>query len=115
MQAPFFNVDADDAINHGAIGGVIGHEISHGFDDHGSESDGDGNLRDRWTADDATHFDARTAKLGAQFESDTTPLPGMKINGKLTMGENIADLSGLAGAYRASKISLKGASGDRQP
>jgi putative endopeptidase len=108
LQSPFFGVDADDAINYGAIGGVIGHEISHGFDDQGRKSDGDGNLRDWWTADDAKRFDERTAKLGAQFESYTTPIPGMKINGKLTMGENIGDLSGLAVAYRAYKISLNG-------
>jgi putative endopeptidase len=108
LQPPFFGVDADDAINYGAIGGVIGHEISHGFDDQGRKSDGDGNLRDWWTADDTRRFDERAAKLGAQFESYTTPIPGMKINGKLTMGENIGDLSGLAVAYRAYKISLNG-------
>jgi putative endopeptidase len=108
LQPPFFGVDADDAINYGAIGGVIGHEISHGFDDQGRKSDGDGNLRDWWTADDTRRFDERAAKLGAQFESYTTPLPGMKINGKLTMGENIGDLSGLAVAYRAYQISLNG-------
>jgi len=107
LQAPFFNVDADDAINYGAIGGVIGHEISHGFDDQGRKSDGDGNLRDWWTAEDAKNFDARAAKLGAQFES-YSPLPGMKINPRLTMGENIGDLSGLAVAYRAYQISLNG-------
>jgi len=108
LQAPFFNIDADDAINYGAIGGVIGHEISHGFDDQGRKSDGDGNLRDWWTAEDAKNFDERAARLGAQFEAYTTPLPDMKINGKLTMGENIGDLSGLAVAYRAYKISLNG-------
>ncbi|MGE3489491.1 MAG: M13 family metallopeptidase [Vicinamibacterales bacterium] len=107
LQAPFFNVDADDAINYGAIGGVIGHEISHGFDDQGRKSDGDGNLRDWWTAEDAKNFDARATKLGAQFES-YSPLPGMKINPRLTMGENIGDLSGLAVAYRAYQISLNG-------
>jgi putative endopeptidase len=107
LQPPFFGLDADDAINYGAIGSVIGHEISHGFDDQGRKSDGDGNLRDWWTAEDARNFDARAAKLGAQFES-YTPLPGMKINGKLTMGENIGDLSGIAVAYRAYKMSLNG-------
>ena len=86
---------------------MIGHEISHGFDDQGRKSDGDGNLRDWWTADDAKQFEERAAKLGAQFES-YTPLPGMKINGRLTMGENIGDLSGVAVAYRAYKISLDG-------
>lgn len=107
LQPPFFNMEADDAINYGAIGAVIGHEISHGFDDQGRKSDGDGNLRDWWTAEDAKKFEERAAKLGAQYES-YTPLPGMKINGRQTMGENIGDLSGLAVAYRAYKISLNG-------
>jgi predicted metalloendopeptidase len=107
LQPPFFDMDADDAINYGAIGAVIGHEISHGFDDQGRKSDGDGNLRDWWTAEDARRFEERAAKLGAQFES-YTPLPGMKINGRLTMGENIGDLSGIAVAYRAYQISLGG-------
>ncbi len=107
LQPPFFALDADDAINYGAIGAVIGHEISHGFDDQGRKSDGDGNLRDWWTPEDARRFDERAAKLGAQFES-YNPLPGMKINGRLTMGENIGDLSGIAVAYRAYKISLNG-------
>ena len=107
LQPPFFDVNADDAINYGAIGAVIGHEISHGFDDQGRKSDGDGNLRDWWTAEDARKFDERAAKLGAQYES-YTPLPGMKINGRQTMGENIGDLSGIAVAYRAYKMSLKG-------
>ena len=107
LQPPFFGLDADDAINYGAIGAVIGHEISHGFDDQGRKSDGDGNLRDWWTAEDAKKFDERAAKLGAQFES-YTPLPGMKINGRQTMGENIGDLSGIAVAYRAYQISLNG-------
>ena len=107
LQPPFFNLDADDAINYGAIGAVIGHEISHGFDDQGRKSDGDGNLRDWWTPEDAKRFDERAAKLGAQFES-YNPLPGMKINGRLTMGENIGDLSGIAVAYRAYKMSLNG-------
>ncbi|MFM8533374.1 MAG: M13-type metalloendopeptidase [Acidimicrobiia bacterium] len=107
LQAPFFDMTADDAINYGAIGAVIGHEISHGFDDQGRKSDGDGNLRDWWTAEDARRFEERAARLGAQYES-YNPLPGMKINGRLTMGENIGDLSGIAVAYRAYQISLKG-------
>ena len=107
LQPPFFDMDADDAINYGAIGAVIGHEISHGFDDQGRKSDGDGNLRDWWTADDARKFEERATKLGAQYES-YNPLPGMKINGRQTMGENIGDLSGIAVAYRAYKISLNG-------
>ncbi len=107
LQPPFFDVDADDAINYGAIGSVIGHEISHGFDDQGRKSDGDGNLRDWWTADDAKRFEERATRLGAQFES-YTPMPGMKINGRQTMGENIGDLSGIAVAFRAYKMSLNG-------
>jgi predicted metalloendopeptidase len=107
LQPPFFNLDADDAINYGAIGAVIGHEISHGFDDQGRKSDGDGNLRDWWTAEDAKKFEERASKLGVQFES-YTPLPGMKINGRQTMGENIGDLSGIAVALRAYHISLNG-------
>jgi len=107
LQPPFFNLDADDAINYGAIGAVIGHEISHGFDDQGRKSDGDGNLRDWWTAEDAKKFEERATKLGAQFES-YNPLPGMKINGRQTMGENIGDLSGIAVALRAYHISLNG-------
>jgi predicted metalloendopeptidase len=107
LQPPFFNLEADDAINYGAIGAVIGHEISHGFDDQGRKSDGDGNLRDWWTAEDARKFEERATRLGAQFES-YTPLPGMKINGRQTMGENIGDLSGIAVALRAYHISLNG-------
>ena len=107
LQPPFFNLEADDALNYGAIGAVIGHEISHGFDDQGRKSDGDGNLRDWWTMADATQFEERATRLGAQFES-YVPLPGMKINGRQTMGENIGDLSGIAVAFRAYKRSLQG-------
>ncbi len=107
LQPPFFNVEADDAVNYGGIGAVIGHEISHGFDDQGRKSDGDGNLRDWWTAADAQAFEAKTDMLGAQYAS-YEPLPGMHINGQLTMGENIGDLSGLAVAYRAYHMSLNG-------
>ncbi|MEO8679618.1 MAG: M13 family metallopeptidase [Vicinamibacterales bacterium] len=107
LQPPFFAMDADDAINYGAIGAVIGHEVSHGFDDQGRKSDGDGNLRDWWTADDAKQFEERATRLGAQYES-YTPLPGMKINGRQTMGENIGDLSGIAVALRAYHLSLNG-------
>ena len=107
LQPPFFDVAADDAINYGAIGSVIGHEISHGFDDQGRKSDGDGNLHDWWTADDARNFEERAARLGAQFES-YAPLPGLKINGRQTMGENIGDLSGIAVAFRAYRMSLMG-------
>jgi predicted metalloendopeptidase len=107
LQPPFFNVEADDAVNYGAIGAVIGHEIGHGFDDQGRKSDGSGNLRDWWTADDAKAFDARTTKLGAQYDA-INPIDDLHINSKLTMGENIGDLSGLAQAYRAYRISLGG-------
>src|SRR5262245_6655043 len=100
LQPPFFNVDADDAVNYGAIGALIGHEVSHGFDDQGRKSDGDGNLRDWWKPEDARAFEERAAKLAAQYES-YSPLPGMKINGRQTMGENIGDLSGIAVALRA--------------
>ena len=107
LQPPFFDVNADDAVNYGGIGAVIGHEIGHGFDDQGRKSDGDGNLRDWWSADDAKAFDTRTTMLGAQFDA-INPIDDMHINGKLTMGENIGDLSGLAQAYRAYQISLGG-------
>ncbi|HEU4643248.1 MAG TPA: M13 family metallopeptidase [Gemmatimonadaceae bacterium] len=107
LQPPFFNVNADDAVNYGAIGAVIGHEIGHGFDDQGRKSDGEGNLRDWWTAADARAYEARTAKLGAQYDA-INPIDDLHINGKLTMGENIGDLSGLAQAYRAYHIALGG-------
>ena len=107
LQPPFFDVNADDAVNYGGIGAVIGHEIGHGFDDQGRKSDGAGNLRDWWTPADARALDERASRLGAQYEA-LSPLEGMKINGKLTMGENIGDLSGLAQAYRAYQISLGG-------
>jgi putative endopeptidase len=107
LQPPFFDVAADDAINYGSIGSVIGHEISHGFDDQGRKSDGDGNLHDWWTADDAARFEERAAKLAAQFES-YEPAPGLRINGRQTLGENIGDLSGIAVAFRAYRMSLQG-------
>jgi putative endopeptidase len=107
LQPPFFDVNADDAVNYGAIGAVIGHEIGHGFDDQGRKSDGEGNLRDWWTAADAEAFKARTTRLGAQYNA-INPIDDLHINGQLTMGENIGDLSGLAQAYRAYHISLNG-------
>ena len=107
LQPPFFDPNADDAVNYGAIGAVIGHEIGHGFDDQGRKSDGAGNLRDWWTAADAKAFDERAAKLGAQVDL-LSPFEGAHVNGKLTMGENIGDLSGLAQAYRAYRLSLGG-------
>jgi putative endopeptidase len=108
LQAPFFDPDADAAINFGGIGGVIGHEISHGFDDQGRKSDGDGTLRDWWTADDAAKFNTQAAKLGAQY-SAFEPLPNAHINGQLTMGENIGDMGGLSLAFDAYHAHLKGA------
>jgi len=105
LQPPFFDAEADDAANYGGIGAVIGHEISHGFDDEGSKYDGDGNLSDWWTEEDRKAFDALTSRLVAQYEG-YEPLPGRKLNGKLTLGENIADLSGMAIAYKAYRLSL---------
>jgi putative endopeptidase len=109
LQPPFFDPDADPAVNYGAIGGVIGHEIIHGFDDQGRKSDGKGLLRDWWTAEDAAKFEAQASKLGAQYEAYTFPqLPGMHINGKVAMGENIGDLGGLTIALEAYRRSLGG-------
>ncbi|HEU4725631.1 MAG TPA: M13 family metallopeptidase, partial [Candidatus Eisenbacteria bacterium] len=107
LQPPHFDVDADDAVNYAAIGGVIGHEISHGFDDQGSKYDGDGTLRQWWTDADRKNFEERTAALAGQYD-EYEPLPGYHINGKLTLGENIGDLSGIAIAHKAYRISLGG-------
>ncbi|MFC3111373.1 M13 family metallopeptidase [Undibacterium arcticum] len=107
LQPPFFDAKADDAVNYGAIGAVIGHEISHGFDDQGAQYDGDGNLRDWWSKDDHKNFAARTKMLVEQYNA-FSPLPGYHVNGALTLGENIADNSGLAIAYKAYKLSLGG-------
>lgn len=107
LQPPFFDPKADPAINYGGIGGVIGHEISHGFDDQGRKSNGDGVLKDWWTAEDGKQFDQRAERLGAQYETIEV-LPGEKINGKLTMGENIGDMGGLNLALDAYRASLKG-------
>jgi putative endopeptidase len=107
LQPPFFTPDADDAVNYGAIGMVIGHEISHGFDDQGAQYDGDGNLRDWWTKEDHEKFAAKTKALAAEYDK-FEPVPGYHINGELTLGENIADNSGMAVAYKAYQISLGG-------
>jgi putative endopeptidase len=107
LQAPYFDPAADAAVNYGAIGAVIGHEISHGFDDQGRKIDDTGKLRDWWTAEDAKRFEAQAAVLGGQYGT-YEPVPGMKINPALTMGENIADLAGLQVAYDAYHASLKG-------
>lgn len=107
LQPPFFDADADDAVNYGAIGAVIGHEISHGFDDMGSQYDADGNLRDWWTAEDRARFAAKTGALVAQYGA-YEPLPGYPIDGALSLGENIADNAGLAIAFQAYQRSLGG-------
>jgi len=107
LEPPFFDVGADDAANYGAIGAVIGHEISHGFDDQGSKFDGEGRLRNWWTDADRKAFEAVGEKLVAQYET-YEPIAGSKLNGKLTLGENIADLSGLQVAYKAYLRSLDG-------
>ena len=107
LQPPFFDMSADDAVNYGAIGAVIGHELSHGFDDQGRKSDGDGNLRDWWNQEDANQFKARAERLVSQYRT-FQPLPGQPVNGELTLGENIGDLGGLTIAYRAYQLSLAG-------
>lgn len=107
LQPPFFNAQAEDAVNYGGIGGVIGHEIGHGFDNLGSQSDGEGNLRNWWQDEDRKNFDALGQALSKQYEAEE-PLPGYKVDGKLTLGENIADTSGLAIAFKAYQLSLQG-------
>jgi putative endopeptidase len=107
LQAPFFDPKADPAVNYGAAGAIIGHEITHGFDDQGRHVDDTGSLRDWWTPEDAKRFVAEAAKFGAQYDA-YEPVPGFHINGKLTMGENIADLGGLLAALDAYHASLHG-------
>ena len=109
LQPPFFDLDADDAVNYGGIGAVIGHEIGHGFDDQGSKSDGDGNLVNWWTESDRQEFEKRTGKLISQYNGfEPAQLPGENVNGALTIGENIGDLGGLTIAYKAYLRSLDG-------
>ncbi|HEY0436930.1 MAG TPA: M13-type metalloendopeptidase, partial [Phenylobacterium sp.] len=107
LQPPFFDPDGDMAVNYGGIGGTIGHELTHGFDDSGRRYDATGKLTDWWTAEDAAKFEAQARKLGAQYAGFEV-LPGAKINGELTMGENIADLGGLLLALDAYHASLRG-------
>ncbi|TMM45964.1 M13 family metallopeptidase [Colwellia ponticola] len=107
LQAPFFNMKADDAVNYGGIGAVIGHEMGHGFDDQGSKYDAEGNLRNWWTAQDLAEFSNRTKALVEQYD-DYHVFDDLTVNGKLTLGENIGDLSGVTIAYRAYKASLNG-------
>ncbi|HKU31501.1 M13 family metallopeptidase [Arthrobacter sp. NyZ413] len=110
LQPPFFTADADDAVNYGGIGAIIGHEIGHGFDDQGSQFDGSGALRNWWTEADRKAFDELAAKLVAQFDALAPyAAPDHKVNGKLTLGENIGDLGGLTIAYKAYLLSLDGA------
>jgi predicted metalloendopeptidase len=106
LQPPFFGSDAPAPLNYGGIGAVIGHEISHAFDDQGSKYDGDGNLNNWWTEADREAFKTLTEKLVDQF-SAFEPLPGKRVDGQLTLGENIADLSGLAIAFKALKLDMK--------
>src|SRR5258706_9089517 len=107
LQPPIFDPAADPAINYGGVGGVIGHELTHGFDDQGRKYDSKGTLRDWWAASDAATFEARAKVFGAQY-SAYEPLPGAHVNGALTMGENIADLGGLTLALDAHHASLRG-------
>jgi predicted metalloendopeptidase len=107
LQPPFFDPSADEAYNYGAIGAVIGHEITHGFDDQGSRSDGEGNLKDWWTPDDRARFKAKTDALAKQYDA-CVAVEDLHVNGKLTLGENIADLGGVTIAYAAYQKSLGG-------
>jgi predicted metalloendopeptidase len=107
LQPPFFNLEADDAVNYGGIGAVIGHEMGHGFDDQGRRFDATGTLKDWWTKEDATEYEKRAKVLVEQF-NEFEPLPGLHVNGELTLGENIADLTGLVISHRAYLLSLKG-------
>ncbi|MCF6434935.1 M13 family metallopeptidase [Pseudoalteromonas sp. MMG022] len=105
LQPPFFNLAADDAVNYGAIGAVIGHELGHGFDDQGAKYDGDGNLRNWWSESDLAQFEARSKNLVEQFDQ-FKPFEDANVNGQFTLGENIGDLGGLTVAYKAYQISL---------
>ncbi len=107
LQPPFFNLEADDAVNYGGIGAVIGHEISHGFDDKGSQYDGDGNIRKWWSESDRAEFERRAKQLVDQY-SQYKPFDDMSVNGEFTLGENIGDLGGMAVAYEAYRMSLAG-------
>src|SRR5688500_17310119 len=107
LQAPFFDINADPAVNYGGIGAVIGHEMGHGFDDQGSKSDHAGILRNWWTDEDRARFDERAKVLGTQYNG-YCPLQGTCVNGALTMGENLGDLGGLSMAYTAYQLSLGG-------
>jgi putative endopeptidase len=105
MQPPFFDPNADDAVNYGGMGAVIGHEMTHGFDDQGAQYDAQGNLRNWWTASDLEKFKKGTGLVASQFDSYTV-LDAVHVNGKLTLGENLADLGGLSVAYAALEKAL---------
>ena len=107
LQAPFFDPQADAAVNYGAIGAVIGHEMGHGFDDQGSKSDANGVQRNWWTDEDRARFEERATKLAEQY-SQYEPIEGNFVDGRFTLGENIGDLGGLSMAYHAYKLSLNG-------
>ena len=107
LQPPFFNLEADEAVNYGAIGAVIGHEVGHGFDDKGSTFDGDGKLRNWWTDDDRAEFEKRTSQLVAQYDS-YKPFDDLAVNGEFTLGENIGDLGGISIGLLAYRMSLDG-------
>ena len=108
LQPPFFDPRADPAVNYGAIGAIIGHEMCHGFDDQGRKLDAQGRFRDWWSMGDQERYNAKSSRLGLQYDA-FEPLPGMHVNGKQTMGENIADMAGLTIAFDAYHASLKGA------
>jgi len=112
LQFPFFDAEADDAVNYGGIGAVIGHEITHGFDDQGRQYDADGSLRDWWTKTDAEAFKQRADKVVAQY-TDYKVLDTIAVNGQLTLGENLADLGGLAISYDAFKLTPQGKSEEK--
>jgi predicted metalloendopeptidase len=122
LQPPFFDPHADPAVNYGAIGGVIGHEMGHGFDDQGAKSDARGVLRDWWNEDDVARFTALGDRLAAQYDA-FSPLEGLNVNGRLTLGENIGDVGGLQVAHKAYELSapasvraqeLEGLNGDQR-
>ena len=112
LQPPFYNPKADDAVNYGGIGAVIGHEMTHGFDDQGRQSDAKGNLRDWWTKEDADKFTAKADMVGKQYDA-FSPLDSVHVNGKLTMGENLADIGGLTIAYQAFQKTAEAKAGQK--
>src|SRR5262249_54368834 len=114
LQPPFFDENADDATNYGAIGAVIGHEITHHFDDRGRQFDADGNLSDWWTEPDAAAYKARVDRVSALYDG-YEPLPGMHINGRMTLGENVSDLSGVQVAYDALQAAIRRNPASGQP